>query len=762
MRSPVRLPERNGEESLIVRMRIEVRGIVQGVGFRPFIHRLVSEYGFNGWVRNSSRGVDMELEGEENELRQFAARIAPEKPLLADVESVECSLCEIDKPFDHFEIIESRTLQSRDTLISPDIGICPDCMREMLDPKDKRYRYPFLNCTNCGPRFTIIKDIPYDRSRTSMSVFPMCPDCRREYTDISNRRYHAEPTCCPDCGPVVFFEEAGERLERDEAIERARKRLREGAILAVKGLGGLHLACLPEKAAELRTRKHRDSKPFALMCRNTACAETIAFVSEEERQRLESPQKPIVLLRKRDRSSFLGISENTRVGVMLPYTPLHVLLFGNDIDALIMTSANLSDKPILYTNEEARNELSTIADAFLLNERDIQTRCDDSLLYVVNGNDYFVRRSRGYVPYPVRVKGLDRNLLACGAEQKASFVISRGSSAFPSQHIGDLKNFETFENYQEQIAHFEHMFDITPEAIVCDMHPDYLSTQYAMERSEKEGIPLIPVQHHHAHMAACMADNDLNEPVIGIIWDGVGYGSDGGVWGGEFLLGDYGGFERKGHLRPLPLIGGDRAVKEIWRIGYALCRDENLYGEFPLGIATYQLNSGLNCPLSSGMGRLFDGAASLMDICQYASYEGEGAVLLEAAADEGCEESYPYEITDDNTFDYMPMVSAILSDRVNGEDKGKMAARFMNTLCFSAADITERIGNQSGVKTVVLSGGSFQNMFILSRLPRILEQRGFRVYTHRRVSCNDEGLSLGQLMIGRKALETKQTSPSTL
>ncbi len=737
----------------MVRMRIEVRGIVQGVGFRPFIHRLVSEYGFRGWVRNSSRGVDMELEGKENELRQFAGRIAPEKPLLADVESVECTLCESGEPFTDFEIIESRTMQSRDTLISPDIGICPDCLREMRDPADPRYRYPFLNCTNCGPRFTIIKDIPYDRAKTSMSDFPMCPRCESEYRDITNRRFHAEPTCCPDCGPQVFYEEGGERFERDEAIEQARKRLKEGAILAVKGLGGLHLACLPERAAELRARKHRDGKPFALMCRDTACAEAIAFIDGAERERLESIRRPIVLLRKKARGSFPEVSENNYMGVMLPYTPLHYLLFGDDIDALIMTSANLSDKPILHTNEEARTELASIADGLLLHDRDIQTRCDDSLLYVVNGKDYFVRRSRGYVPYPIRVKGVEKNLLSCGAEQKASFALSRGSSVFPSQHIGDLKNYETFANYRRQIAHFERMFDISPAAIACDLHPDYLSSQCAREMAEELQIPLLGVQHHHAHMAACMADNDLSEPVIGIIWDGVGYGTDGTVWGGEFLLGDYSGFERKGHIRPIPLIGGDRAVKEIWRIGYALCRDTGLYGGFPVSMAETQLRSGLNCPLSSGMGRLFDGAASLMDICQNASYEGEGAVLLESAADENCTECYPCEISGDNVFDYAPMVRAILADRAAGVSRGRMAARFMNTLCLMAADITEAIGRESGVNAAVLSGGSFQNMYILSRLPRMLEQRGFRVYTHSRVSCSDEGLSLGQLMILNAAVE---------
>lgn len=735
-----------------VRMKVEVRGIVQGVGFRPFIHRLVSEYGFNGWVRNSSRGVDMELEGEEAQLREFASRIAPEAPLLADVESVETALLDTLANFTSFEIIESRTMASRDTLISPDIGICPDCLREMNTPGDRRYRYPFLNCTNCGPRFTIIRDIPYDRVKTSMGVFPMCPDCEGEYHDIRNRRYHAEPTCCPDCGPQLFYDEPGApRLEREEALQMARQRLKEGKILCVKGLGGMHLCCLPEQANLLRQRKQRDAKPFALMCRDESCVEELCTVTEEERKLLTSQRRPIVLLRKKHRGELPEVSENGYMGVMLPYTPLHYLLFGDDIDTLIMTSANLSDKPIMYKNDEAETELAGIADGFLLHDRDIQTRCDDSLFYVADGKDYPVRRSRGYVPFPVRIPEMDMSILACGAEQKASFVLSKPGSAFPSQHIGDLKNYETFANYRQQIGHFERLFDIIPQRIACDLHPDYLSTHCAEEMAEELGVPLVRVQHHHAHMAACMADNGLTEQCIGLVWDGVGYGTDGTVWGGEFLKGDYRGFERAGHLKTIPLIGGDRAVKEIWRLGLAVSGREELYGDFPAENALRQLRAGLNCPQSSGMGRLFDAAASLMGICQIASYEGQGAVLLEAAADESCGSSYAVKLDEGNVFDYIPMAEEILRDREAGTDVSIMAAKFLNTMINMAVGITERIGEETGLRDVTMSGGSFQNMYIISRLPGILRAKGYRVWTHSRVSCNDEGLSLGQLMIARYA-----------
>ena len=440
---------------------------------------------------------------------------------------------------------------------------------------------------------------------------------------------------------------------------------------------------------------------------------------------------------------------------MLPYTPLHVLLFGEDLDALVMTSANLSDTPIVYRNAEALERLQGIADGFLLHDRDIQTRCDDSLCWEREGKEYFVRRSRGYVPFPVRVSGSRGGILACGAEQKASFCLSRGEYLFPSQHIGDLKNAETLEHYEQQIAHFERLFDTKPRLLVCDKHPDYLSTAYAQKRGEEEGIPVLPVQHHHAHMASCMADNGLTGPCIGLIWDGVGYGEDGGAWGGECLIGDYRSFRRFGSLRPIPLIGGDRAVKEISRLGFALLRDAgcDTRGIENASFFETMLQKGLNCPLSSGMGRLFDGAAAILGIRESVSYEGQGAVLLEAAA-EADEGSYPVALSGSPLlFDWRDMVRAMVRDRDAGLPTGRIAARFLNTLVQMAVETALAAARETGLRDVVLSGGSFQNQYILDRLPIALEQAGLRPWTHHRVSCNDEGLSLGQLMIGEYHFE---------
>ena len=563
---------------------IKIHGIVQGVGFRPFMHRLVRQHGLAGSIRNTSSGVELELEGEREALEAFLRELPERAPKLALIEQIEAEYGLPPRGLTGFTILQSHAEEKRNTLVSPDIGICEDCRRELLDPRDRRFRYPFINCTNCGPRFTIIRDLPYDRALTSMGRFPMCPDCDREYHDIENRRYHAQPDACPVCGPHVVFLDGEGREVPGDGIETARAWLKAGKILAVKGLGGVHLACRaddPDLVKELRRRKERDEKPFALMCRDAEAAEKLCFVSDEERAVLESFHKPIVLLEKRDMRPS-PLSENNWLGVMLPYTPLHVLLFGDDIDALVMTSANLSDTPIVFQNEEALERLRGIADGFLLHDRDIQTRCDDSLCWVVDGKEYFARRSRGYVPFPVRVPGAESAILACGAEQKASFCLSRGDYCFPSQHIGDLKNAETLEHYERQIAHFERLFDTKPRLLVCDKHPDYLSTSYARQRAAREGIGLVQVQHHHAHLAACMADNGLTGPVIGLIWDGVGYGDDGTAWGGECLIGDYKGYTRFGSLRPIPLIGGDRAVKELDRVAFALLREAGCDTRGPL------------------------------------------------------------------------------------------------------------------------------------------------------------------------------------
>lgn len=734
--------------------RIEIRGIVQGVGFRPYVHKMVEKYGFSGWIRNTSYGAQLELAGSRRALLHFLDDLKKSPPPLALIEGVEYTAVEA-REYSGFRIIESERSGHMETLVSPDVGICADCARELLDPADRRYKYPFINCTNCGPRFTIIKSVPYDRASTSMAAFPMCGDCAAEFADIRDRRYHAQPNCCPECGPECFFLDGHGRPVPGDAIELARRALKAGEIVCVKGLGGMHLACLPEPETvrELRARKRRDEKPFAVMCRNVDCARDICRVSADEAAALEGHRKPIVLLEKLDYSALTHLSENACVGVMLPYTPLHILLMGTDIDCLVMTSANISETPIISSNAEALAELAGVADGFLLHDREIVTKCDDSLIRIYNGRDYPLRRSRGYVPYPVSVP-VEHMLLACGAEQKASFCLSKRSHAFPSQHMGDLKNAQTLDNWERQIEHFSALYDIEPAAIACDMHPDYLSTAYAEERAERDAVPLLRVQHHHAHMAACMADNGLDGDCLGLIWDGTGYGSDGRIWGAEVLAGGYKAFRRVGTMRPVALAGGDAAMDGIWRVGLALLRDSDLdtsrfAGEDGYETVLKMLQTGTNCPESSGMGRLFDGVAAILGIRRKAGYEGQGAVLLEAAALAGEGGAYPYELCGGEvlTLDWRPTVRALTSELDGGVEVPVIAARFMNTLIRAAAEQLSRLAAETGLGRVVLSGGVFQNMYIMDRLPERLRAQGLEVYTHSRVSANDEGISLGQLMI---------------
>ena len=738
------------------RLCLKIRGIVQGVGFRPFVHKLVRRCGLSGYIKNTSSGVELELEGERPALERFVALLPEQAPVLAVIESMEASYSSELRGYKGFEIRQSQREEFRNTLISPDIGICEDCLRELRDPGDRRYRYPFINCTNCGPRFTIIKDIPYDRAKTSMAGFPMCPDCDREYHDIENRRYHAQPDCCASCGPRVFYlDGAGNEIPGD-GIELARAALKAGKIVAVKGLGGMHLACRCDDEAlvrKLRRRKQRDEKPFALMCRDVDCVRRICRLSEAEEKVLTSFRRPIVLLEKRQ-PGLEYLSENGYLGVMLPYTPLHYLLFGDDLDMLVMTSANLSDTPILFKNAEALEKLQGIANGFLLHDREIQTRCDDSLCWVLEGREYPARRSRGYVPFPLRMEGQLQSILACGAEQKASFCLSKGSYVFQSQHIGDLKNMETLENYTQQIAHFKRLFDIEPTIAACDLHPDYMSTEYAQGLD----LPLVQVQHHHAHLAACMADNGLEGEVIGLVWDGTGFGPDGTAWGGECLTGGYEAFQRFGHILPMALPGGDRATKEIDRLAFSLLCTAGCDTSSIPGAETYRamLAAGLNCPLSSGMGRLFDGVAAILGIRSRCGYEGQGAILLEAAAkDDGG--TYPIVLSGSPlVFDWREMIRAIVQDRQQGTETGIIAARFMNTLVAMAVRMAVAAREDTGLNRVCLSGGSFQNMYIMHRLPDRLRNEGFQAFHHSRVSTNDEGIALGQLMIANAKWKGKE------
>ena len=741
------------------RARIRINGIVQGVGFRPFIHRLVSEHGLNGMIRNNSSGVEIELDGERAEIEEFVEEIPLKAPGHALIKELKTEYGLPCAGYTGFTITESEREAERNTLISPDLCICDDCLRELFTPGDRRWHYPFINCTNCGPRFTIVRDVPYDRKNTSMAKFPMCPDCEREYRDILDRRYHAQPNACHVCGPrVLFYNGEGELCaEGEEAFQRVQELLSAGGIAAIKGLGGIHLACQaddPQCAITLRKRKQRDEKPFAVMCRDVESVRRYCELTTEEEAVLTSAQRPIVLLRKKKETAerLRHLSENNMLGVMLPYTPLHYLLFEHTDDMLVMTSANLSETPILSGNEEALEKLKGIADGFLLHDREIVTRCDDSLCAVTEGGISFYRRSRGYVPYPVICSGFAHSVLACGAEQKATVCLTKGENAFLCQHIGDLKNAETYRHYLKQIGHFKRMFDIKLEAVVCDLHPDYLSTEAAEMFSKQDSLPLIRVQHHHAHMAACMADNGLTGEVIGLIWDGTGLGEDGTIWGGECLTGGYEAYRRFGSIRPIPLIGGDQAIEEIERIAFALLREAGCEAWNMPQAEQYEklLAHRTACPLSSGMGRLFDGVSAMLGIRRIAGYEGQGAVLLEAAASEEETGLLPYDLTEENgllLFDWREMVRALAEAAENGVEMDVSAARFMNTLIDMAVRQCKAAREKTGLKQVVLSGGCFQNLYLLRRLPKRLEEAGFKVYRHRQTACNDEGLALGQAAI---------------
>lgn len=741
------------------RVRITVSGIVQGVGFRPFLHRLALAHNLTGWVRNTSSGVELELEGTQEALDAFAAGLKSDAPPLAVVETVKLFPLAGLAGYRDFSIRASQHSDGA-TLVSPDIAPCPACLRELYTPGDRRERYPFINCTDCGPRFTIIRSLPYDRPGTSMSGFSMCPNCAAEYGDISTRRYHAQPDCCPACGPQAFYLDDKGRPLPGDPIALAQKALAAGGILAVKGAGGIHLACNaldPAAVARLRRRKHREEKPLAVMCRDLSAAERLCRLSEEESRFLQSPRRPILLLKKNTADEHGELSANRRLGVMLPYTPLHVLLLDGSAggpDTLVMTSANLPGRPVMTGNDEALTGLQGIADGFLLHDRDIVNRCDDSLAVVYNGREYFFRRSRGYAPQPVTTEPEVSGILAFGAEQKASFAAGREHHAFLSQHIGDLKNAETLDHYRSAMQTYLRLFHIQPSLLVCDLHPDYFSTREAEEIARQDSLPLLRVQHHWAHMAACMADNRLDGEAFGIIWDGTGLGSDGTIWGGEFLVGGLQGFRRVGSIRPVRLPGGDAATKKIGRIALSLAWDAGLSPDAlppcesraPL---LAMLEKGLSCPGASSIGRLFDGVYSLLTGRQAAAYDGQAPELLEALADETIPgQVYPlafYEEDGLRRFDTRPLIRAVCADAAAGISPAAIARGFMDALCRMALEQCRALN--PGRLPVALSGGVFLNQYLLTGITRLLEDAGFSVYTHCRVSPGDEGLCLGQLAI---------------
>jgi len=756
-------------------VHIEVRGVVQGVGFRPFVYNLALEHHLTGWVKNTSAGVEIELEGPGAQLVSFQEHLKSDAPPLAKIDQVTV----VDRPvtgYSQFVILQSESIPAAFQPIPPDVAICPDCLSEMLNPNDRRYRYPFINCTNCGPRFTIIQDIPYDRPKTTMSAFTMCPECAAEYGDPGNRRFHAQPVACPECGPTVWLEQyrTGENGATtsvmqigEEAIQRTRKLLLEGKIIAVKGLGGFHLACNaknPSAVNELRRRKLRVDKPFAVMMPDVETVRRHCHVNDLERELLESPAHPIVLLRRRSVSMIAGdIAPGQRtVGVMLPYSPLHVLLLEKEKgypEVLVMTSGNLSDEPICSDNIEARERLANLADAFLMHNRDIHIRTDDSVTRVFHKEEYPIRRSRGYSPFPIRLLDEVPPLLATGAELKNTFCITNGNYAFLSHHIGDLENYETLKSFEDGVKHFEQLFRVKPELIAHDLHPNYLATRYAIQRAEQEKIPCAGIQHHHAHIAALIAEHRLerDQQVIGVAFDGTGYGDDGAIWGGEFLVADYAGYKRAAHLQYFPLPGGDVSIRRPSRSALSLLYSLGL--DWDDGLATHkdlcfdertalraQLEHNINSPLTSSMGRLFDAAAALAGVRQQVNYEAQAAIEFEALADP--DERGVYE------FDYSsgivnpnPAIQSLLADAHAGLAVGKISSRFHNGLAQMVSEVCSKISDQYNLSEVALSGGVWQNVTLLTKTVNLLEKNGFTIYVHRQVPSNDGGLALGQAVV---------------
>ena len=771
------------EEAVVVellRARIIVRGIVQGVGFRPFIYHLANDHELMGWVLNSTEGVVIEVEGPTKRLEEFIADITLKAPPLAVIERVESSFLP-PVGYQSFIIQASQEQEDRFVLISPDICICPDCLRELFDPLDRRYRYPFINCTNCGPRFTIIKDIPYDRPKTTMAAFQMCPSCEEEYHNPSDRRFHAQPDACLACGPRVWLvngRATGDNFaEDDEAIMMARHLFSRGTIVAVKGLGGFHLACDATNDASvalLRERKGRVNKPFAIMSLDYQTVEGYCHISDAERQLLVSPQRPIVLLRHKTGSpiSALVAPNNSHLGVMLPYTPLHYLLLerrGDETDtlALVMTSGNMSEEPIAIGNQEALERLGTLADAFLLHDRDIHVRCDDTVTRVFEDKEAIIRRSRGYAPFPVRLNFETKPVLACGAELKNTFCITKENYAFLSQHIGDIENLETLNSFESGLEHFKRLFRVSPEVIAYDLHPEYLSSKYAVQlrREGVEGlyteVQFVPVQHHHAHIASCLAENGVPEPVIGVAFDGTGYGEDGQIWGGEFLVCDFQHFERRAHLKYVTLPGGEAAIRKPYRmaISYLYHLPSVLTSGLTLfdrinpverEIVRRQIEGGINSPLTSSCGRLFDAVSSLLGICDVITYEGQAAIELEMLADEGFEDGYHWPLSGGKfpiAIDAEPVLCGIIHDLKAGVPIAVISAKFHNAVAEMVAKVCCLIRERDGLSKVALSGGVFQNVYLLKRTLSHLQRRGFEPYIHHQVPCNDGGIALGQAVI---------------
>lgn len=763
---------RNAENyAVATRVQILVRGIVQGVGFRPYVFSLARRRTLTGRVCNNTTGVLIDVEGDASAVEGFIDELKLNPPPLSSIESIERSPNLDPANYADFLIVESDASGEKFMPIPADISTCEDCLREMFDSENRRYHYPFINCTNCGPRFTIIEDIPYDREKTTMRDFEMCDACRAEYENPFDRRFHAEPTACAACGPSLILSDATrceiplDSTNKDDAVSRARLLLSSGKILAVKGIGGFHLACdaLDREAVEqLRRRKYREDKPFALMASSVDVIRDYCFVSRSEAALLASERRPIVLLKKKSGAKIpqaVAPDVNT-LGFMLPYTPLHYLLLEHSDRPLVMTSGNISDEPISYDDVDARERLRGIADYFLLHDRRIHMRTDDSVARVVDGQETILRRSRGYAPAPVRTSfKFGREILACGAELKNTFCLTRDNYAFVSHHIGDLENLETLSSFEQGIEHFKRLFHLQPEVVAHDLHPEYLSTKYAFALDDK--LTKIGVQHHHAHIASCMADNSIEGECIGVAMDGLGFGTDNRMWGGEFFVADFCEAERIAHLDYVPMPGGAKAIREPWRMAavylHRALGDDFLKLKIPFtenmdarAWTTLQkmAATGTNSPETSSMGRLFDALSSLLGLKTIVNYEGQAAIALEAIADHACTESYEFEMrSDGHIVSAETVIRRAVEDLLDGVPPEIVSAKFHHGVARLITTIACRARDERRLNRVVLSGGVFQNMFLLESTRRVLQRVGLEVFTHKRVPPNDGGISFGQAAV---------------
>jgi hydrogenase maturation protein HypF len=741
-------------------MEVRIEGIVQGVGFRPYVHALANRLQLAGRVGNDTTGVFVEVEGAEPAVEEFLAALPREAPPLAHIERVDTTPC---SPTGErgFTIVASEQVGARATLVSPDTATCEDCLRELADPTDRRYRYPFINCTNCGPRFTIVRDVPYDRPHTTMAGFQMCTACAAEYHDPTDRRFHAQPVCCPVCGPTLRLVDSHDvPLTSGDPLAEAARMLLDGRVLAIKGLGGYHLAvdaANADAAQVLRDRKHREEKPFAIMVADLDVARRLCTVDATAQELLTSRRRPVVLLPRRPDGAPVAPAvapANRNLGIMLPYTPLHTLLLDAVGRPIVLTSGNVSDEPIAYLDDDAATRLAGIADDYLTHDRPIHIRTDDSVTRSFRGTELPIRRSRGYAPEPITVAWpFPRHVLACGAELKNTFCLAKGGHAFISQHIGDLENVPTLLSFRHGIEHMQRLFDVTPEVVGHDLHPEYLSTKHALEL---QGVDLVGVQHHHAHIASCLADNGVAGPVIGVAFDGLGYGTDGTIWGGEFLVADLVGYRRAAHLVPVPMPGGTMAIKQPWRMAAAYL--DAAYDGSPPTLALAERHAdtwqtvrtmarrGVNAPLTSSAGRLFDAVAALLGVRDTVSYEGQAAIELEQLADPTETGSYPATV-DDGRVHGADLVRAVLDDLRSGRSREVVAARFHNAVAAAIIGTCELLREVTGLGTVALSGGVFQNVLLLDRCTDGLHAVGFRVLVHHRVPPNDGGISLGQAAV---------------